>query len=168
MKRLFGFLSLMILILNPLYSQDYQKEIDEQVWKPFIASFHHLDTYGFMSIHSKEVIRSPRASKVIMTWDEYFKSMSEWNDRCKKNSINVSIELRFTERIASADKAIDVGIYKTTTDEAKQPPRVSYGRFHVVLRKEKSVWKILVDTDSSEGGAIGEKDFLNAKEMGVQ
>ncbi len=38
-----------------------------------------------------------------------------------------------------------------------------FGRFHVVLRKENSIWKILVDTDSSENGTISEKDFLAAK-----
>jgi hypothetical protein len=35
----------------------------------------------------------------------------------------------------------------------------------VALRKEKGVWKILVDTDSSENNTVGEKDFLAAKPM---
>jgi hypothetical protein len=40
-----------------------------------------------------------------------------------------------------------------------------YGRFHAVLRKEEGVWKILVDTDSSENNSISEKDYLAARPM---
>jgi ketosteroid isomerase-like protein len=40
-----------------------------------------------------------------------------------------------------------------------------YGRFHVVLRKENGVWKILVDKDSSEGRSIDETDYVAAKAM---
>jgi hypothetical protein len=35
----------------------------------------------------------------------------------------------------------------------------------VVLRKEENTWKILVDTDSNEGGTIGEAQFLAAAPM---
>jgi hypothetical protein len=34
-----------------------------------------------------------------------------------------------------------------------------------VLKKEKRLWKILVDTDSSENGTIGEKEFSAASPM---
>lgn len=38
-------------------SNKYSKEINEQVWKPFIRSFSSGDDDGFRSVHSKDVIR---------------------------------------------------------------------------------------------------------------
>lgn len=144
-------------------SQDYQREIDDQVWKPFIKAFNDLDADRFLAVHSKDLVRSPRDSKKVLTWDEYLQQQHKGDDWSKANNATRTLELRFTERIASATQAIEVGIYKTTNTDNKGERRSFYGRFHVVLRKENGVWKILVDTDSSEGNTIGEKDFLNAK-----
>lgn len=144
-------------------AQDHQKDINEQVWKPFIAGFTNGDTEQFMNVHSKDLVRSPRDSKSIQTWDEYYKNTQAGNERRKTSGRKSEIELRFTERIATAQQAIDVGIYKTTSIASDGQRRSFYGRFHVVLKKEAGLWKILVDMDSSEGGTIGEKDFLAAK-----
>jgi ketosteroid isomerase-like protein len=147
------------------YAQDYQKEINEQVWRPFIEGFKSGDTDMFMNVHSKELVRSPRDAKKIETWDQYYEGTNRFNEGRKTSGRKSDIELRFTERIATGSQAIDVGIYKTTSIAGDGKQRSFYGRFHVVLRKESGVWKILVDTDSSEGGTIGEEDFLAAKPM---
>jgi ketosteroid isomerase-like protein len=146
-------------------AQDHQKSINEQVWKPFIEGFRNGDTDQFMNVHSKELVRSPRDSKSIQTWEEYYEGTKRGNERRKTSGRKSDIELRFNERISTDTQAIDVGIYKTTSIAPDGQQRSFYGRFHVVLRKEAGVWKILVDTDSSEGGTIGEKDFLAAKPM---
>lgn len=145
--------------------QDSQQEINEQVWKPFIMGFTTGDTDMFMNVHSKELVRSPRDSKTIQTWDEYYAGTKRGNEQRKASGRKSEIELHFTERIATAQQAIDVGVYKTTSIAPDGQRRSFYGRFHVVLKKESSVWKILVDTDSSEGGTISEKEFLAAKPM---
>lgn len=147
------------------YTQQLQKEINDQVWRPFIISFNSFDTEGFMAVHSKDVIRSPRDAKVLQTWDEYFKHQHAGDQKQKLNGGSRSIELRFTERIANPKQAIDVGIYKTTSGNKEGKSVSFYGRFHVVLRKEGATWKILVDTDSSEGNTIDEEDFLAANAM---
>ena len=147
------------------YGQDLQKEINDQVWKPFISSFNSFDTQEFMAVHSRDVVRSPRDAKILQSWDEYFKQQQAGDKRHKESGGSRSIELRFTERIANAKQAIDVGIYKTTSTGKDGKSASFYGRFHVVLRKEGSVWKILVDTDSSEGNTIREKDFLAARPL---
>lgn len=146
-----------------LPAQDPQKEINEQVWKPFIENFNNRNAAGFLAVHSKDVVRSPRDSQTIFGWDAYLKQQSEGDKRGIEMKRQHTLELRFTERIAENDLAIDVGIYKTTSIDSKGQSRSFFGRFHVVLRKENNVWKILVDSDSSEGGTIGEKDFLAAK-----
>jgi ketosteroid isomerase-like protein len=146
-------------------AQDHQKQINEQVWKPFIAGFRNSDTEMFMSVHSKELVRSSRDSKKIQTWNEYYEQTKRGNERNKTSGRKSDIDLHFTERIANDTQAIDVGIYKTTSISVDGQTNSFYGRFHVVLRKESGSWKILVDTDSSEGGTISEKDFLAASPM---
>jgi len=155
----------MTLLSTSICAQDYQKEINEQLWNPFIVSFNSFDTNGFIDVHSRDVVRSPRDSKVLLTWDEYFKQQQSGDKRYKENGTTRLIELRFTERIANAKQAIDVGIYKTTVKNTEGKASSFYGRFHVVLRREGSGWKILVDTDSSEGNTISEKDFLAASPL---
>jgi ketosteroid isomerase-like protein len=159
MRKIFFFLFVASSALN---AQDAQKQINEQVWKPFIKNFNENNTNGFMAVHSKDVTRSPRDSKSVWNWEEYGKEQAAGDQQDIKEKRKRTLELRFTERINSKDRAIDVGIYKTSyllQDGSKQ---IYFGRFHVVLRKEKSIWKIFVDTDSSEGDTIGEKEFLRA------
>ena len=38
-------------------SDSLQKQINEQVWKPFISSFNSSDNEGLKAVHSKDVIR---------------------------------------------------------------------------------------------------------------
>lgn len=147
------------------FSQNFQKEINDQVWKPFISAFNNLDANRFLAVHSKDVVRSPRDSKIILNWSEYLKQQQEGDRRSKENATTRTLELRFTERIANAAQGIDVGIYKTTVMDKEGKNHSFYGRFHVVLRKENGIWRILVDTDSSENQTIGEKDFMAALAM---
>jgi ketosteroid isomerase-like protein len=154
-----------IFISQLAIAQDVQREINDQVWKPFIKNFNERNTDGFMAVHSKDVVRSPRDSKVVWNWGEYYKNQKEGDERGKAASSNRQLELRFTERINSTSSAVDVGVYKTSVTRPDGTSRSSYGRFHVVLRKENGIWKILVDTDSSEGGTITEKEFLAASPM---
>ena len=155
---------LLLLAAGPrVFAQNVSVEINEQVWKPFIEYFNNRNNAGFMAVHSKEVVRSPRDSKTIFGWDEYYRQLQQ--GQSKTPTGQRFIELRFTERIAKDNLAFDVGIYKTTYRPNNGAVNSYYGRFHVVHRKENGVWKILVDTDSSEGGTIGEKDFLAAKAM---
>ena len=155
-----------LLIFNQsVPAQSIQQEINDQVWKPFISSFNERNTEAFMSIHSKDVVRSPRDSKIVWNWDEYYKNQKIGDDRGKSSGSKRELELRFTERIANADQAVEVGIYKTTSIGTDGTSKSFYGRFHVVLTKENGTWKILVDTDSSEHKTISEKDFLAASPM---
>jgi hypothetical protein len=130
-------------------SGNAQREIDEQVWKPFIESFNQNNTDKFMSVHSKDVMRVTQDDKKIINWNEYNSSMRSGDERDKQNNRKRSIELRFINRIASADRAFDVGYYKTTYHLAGGD-RSYYGKFHVALRKENGTWKILLDTDTAK------------------
>lgn len=146
-------------------AQNEQKEINSQVWEPFIQTFNTYDTEGFMALHSKDLVRSPREANSVVNWDTYFAKEKKNNERDKVSNTKREIDLRFLERVASTDQAIDIGIYQTTYTFGNGKKESYYGKFFVVLRKEKGIWKILVDTDSTEGGSIDEKSFLAAKSM---
>lgn len=147
------------------HAQNYQRDINEQVWKPFIKSFDNLDADAFLSLHSKDLVRSGRESNQVLNWNDYLNQQRAGDKRYKDEGTRRTIQLRFTERLANASQAIDVGIYQTSNIGKDGVSRSFYGRFHVVLRLENGTWKILVDTDSSEGGTMSEKDFLAAKPM---
>lgn len=154
--------AIFIFLASTGFAQDFQKEINSQVWIPFMHTFGARDTEGFMALHSKDVIRSPRDGNSILNFDQYKKQIEQGN---KNTNSTPSLELHFIERLATKDQAFEIGVYKTTYINAQGDQRSFYGKFHVALRKESGVWKILVDTDSSEGGTIGEKNFLEAKPL---
>jgi ketosteroid isomerase-like protein len=150
MKKIsFVFLLLLATSANA-QKADYIAEINQQVWKPFIEAFNNDDDERFSSVHSKEVTRVEQDGNRIYGFEQYFKKVpdsikAKWGKR-KKN-----IELRFLQRIASAEKAFEVGYYKTSsTDLATGKTRTGYGKFHVLLRKENGTWKILMDADAYE------------------
>lgn len=152
-----------ILVTQLGYGQESTKEIDEQVWRIFIKAFSEHDAKTFLSVHSRDVIRAGRDQKMLLNWDEYLKQQSAGDKYELDNGIKRTIELRFSERLSNSTQAIDVGVYKTTVSRKDGSSDSFYGRFHVALRKENGTWKILVDTDSSEGDTIDEKAFLAAK-----
>ena len=102
---------------------------------------------------------------MVLNWNEYFEQQKRGDVQGKKSGSKRQLGLRFTERIANDNQAIEVGIYKGTITDKTGNVRTFYGRFHVALRKENGVWKILVDTDASDGNTIDEEDYLQARPM---
>lgn len=155
----------LLFVSTTAFSQNLTTEINDQIWKPFIKGFTELDAELFMGLHSKDLTRSPRDANQAFGWDEYYRQTKRGNDLTRKNKTKIDIELRFIERIAQGDRAVETGIYKTTYTELSGKSMSIYGKFLVILRKENGKWKILVDTDSSENGSVSEKDFMAAKPM---
>lgn len=153
----------LLLLSNMALAQPAQKEINEQVWKPFIAAFNDLDPDAFMALHSHDLVRALRDDGRVMGYDEYAKVTASGNHNVKINKFQKKLELRFSERWVNHDLAYEVGIYKSQTIKPSGNNIISYGKFQVVLRQEKGVWKIIMDSDSSEGGTINDKDFLFAR-----
>lgn len=144
-----------------------QKQINEQVWKPFIKSFGNRDTEGFMAVHSKELTRVTQDDGKAISYETYYNNTKKWDDQFKNtptpNRHTRKIELRFIQRIAGEGRALEVGYYKTTTTVPGGSERSSYGKFHVLLRQENGVWKILMDADANE--KTDEAIFMSAKPL---
>jgi len=164
MKR-FLWANLFLFFCNLAFSQtdSLQKEINEQIWKPFIKAFNAGDNESFSAVHSKDVIRVIQDDNQLMGYAEYFKKIPD-SLKAKWGNWKKNIELRFIQRIASADKAFEVGYYKSsTTNIVTGEKRTGYGKFHVLLRKENGAWKILMDADAHE--KTDEAVFMTAKPM---
>lgn len=161
-------ITILIIIAAPAFAQleqKEQKEINAQVWRSFIQAFNEYNTTAFMAVHSKDLARVPRDSKTISTFEQYKKQMEDGDNRSKEQNIKRTIELRFIERIATSTQAFEIGIYKTTIIRSQTEPQSFYGKFIVMLRKENGIWKILLDSDSSEKNTISANDFIAAAPM---
>src|SRR5690348_13812946 len=156
-------LALLLFASLEVLGQDAVKEINEQVWKPFTQAIMNQDAEKFIAVHSKDLVRAERDGKKVLSYDQYKTRMDEswpnWKEANKKNNVQYTFELRFLERISNETQAFEVGYFKNETITAGEK-RTSYGQFHVALRKENGVWKILVDSDSNNGKTITEEMFL--------
>ncbi|HMG94194.1 MAG TPA: hypothetical protein VK589_29245 [Chryseolinea sp.] len=143
-------LMVMTLLSASVCAQDVQKEINDQVWKPFIESFNSFDTNRFMAVHSRDVVRSPRDAKVLLSWDEYFKQQQAGDKKQKENGSTRLIELRFTERIANPKQAIDVGIYKTTVKNKEGKTSSFYVSMWYYAKKDQRGKSLLTQIHQKE------------------
>jgi len=162
LTALFSFISILAVC------QADQTNINNQVWKPFTKAIMTQDVAGFIAVHSKDVVRAELNDNLVMDYATYLAGMEKswpgWKESNKKNNVQYTFELRFLQRISNGTQAYEVGYFKNETVIAGQK-RVSYGKFQVALRKENGTWKILVDSDTNEGGTITDDMFLKAKPL---
>lgn len=164
MKTLMLFFVAVLLMQAWGYAQgNIQKEIDEQVWKPFVAAFNSFNQEEFAAVHSKDIIRVIQDDKIIWGYNQYFPEPKK-DGQTQTPNHKRTLELRFIQRIADNDKAFEVGYYKTSYQMQDGSQRSGYGKFHVVLRKEEGKWKILVDADTNQGAS--KEEFEKASPIG--
>jgi len=149
----------------PVKAQTPEKEINQQVWKTFIKAYNAFDTELFMSVYSKDVVRVPRDQKQILNFADYKKSINREYHFNKSYNIKANLEIRFTERIHTANTAYESGLYKISLIENTGKKETIYSKFTVIMKKEGTAWKIVMDADSAEGNTLSEKDFQAAKPL---
>lgn len=81
----------------------------------------------------------------------------------RERGYTVSLQLRFLQRLADADRAFETGIYEYQRVDSVGKTAKFYGKFHVVLVKENDRWKIWLDADTAEGA--DEAAFLAARAL---
>ena len=161
MKKYFLLLtgiSISIATVAQTDSLKWVREIDEQVWKPFVEHFVSGNKAGFRSVHSKNITRVQIDGGIVQDYEKYFPADTASNPAWK--NMKRQFELRFDKRISNGIKAWESGYYKGTVIQGERTPRSYYGRFFVVLQKENNVWKILVDADT--GKDANEENFNKA------
>lgn len=164
MNRLYFSATLILTFLFsafPVFSQNNPLLEINKTWHKFEQSFESLDADLFASIHLKDLVRVA-GGNVVIDYDNYLENYRQRFKQNKENGISLKIELRFLERVYNEDTSSERGIYKMTRSTTEGDPVNFYGKFHVIMRKVGSEWKILMDYDSSEENTIGEDDFDNA------
>lgn len=157
--------AILVFVSVSAFGQDARDQINKQVWATFIEGYNTFNTEKFISVYSKEAIRVPVDEKRIFNYTEYKRNINRENQFNKNYKIKARIELRFNQRIHSADQAFETGIYKISLTDNNGKPATLYSKFQVYLVKEAGIWKIKYDTDSTEDGTVSEKDFLAAQAL---
>jgi len=151
---------------GPASAQDFQQEINEQVWKPFLKASNEFDGPRFMSVQSPEVVQASLGSGRVLDYTAYAHSILPNFERIQREGkVKRTTEMRFTARLANTQMAYERGYFKSTVVRANGETRISYSEFYMTLRKENGIWKILVDADSSLQGTITEEMFLAGTPM---
>lgn len=160
---LFAILLLHSQVLKAQVLEKSLKEINQDIWIPFKEAFAGNQAEKFLSLHSKDLTRA--SGKEIFNFSQYAENQKKSFQNFIQEGIKLEIDFRFLERIANETQASERGIYATTIKTKEGQSNVYYGKFHVILRKEKGIWKILVDYDSNENGTIQADDFKKAFKM---
>lgn len=162
-KTLIFFLLIASLTLNAQTNTDYLKEINRDIWLPFIEAYGTLNMEKYKSLQSEDFIRAEGNDKRLPTYKDYFNNVDSWFADMKKEGRKLAIAFRFTERFANGKVASERGIYELKSFDANgKETWKGYGKFHVFMRKIEGIWKIVVDYDSTEGNTIDEKAYLAA------
>jgi ketosteroid isomerase-like protein len=136
------------------------REINRDVWTPFAEAYAANDAEKYLALHTPDFIRSTGGEwAAVRSLDDYSVQVRRNFQSNKENGRQARIAFVFFERSSNALMASERGIYRYT-DVAKDGKGTHYyGKFHVFHRKINGKWKITVDYDSNEDGAIGEDDF---------
>lgn len=150
------------IFTNQVNSQKLQtlKDINK-VWNHFYQAFDSLDYKPMAEIHSKKLLRIS-GGKRILDYNAYIEGYEKQFKNAMENNLTNNISLRFFERISNDSIASERGIYKLTRNKNRPKEQIYYGQFHVIMKKENTAWKIVMDYDSNELNSIGEKDYLKA------
>jgi ketosteroid isomerase-like protein len=158
-----------LLCLGIATAQEYsaQREIDEHVWRPFMAASNSFDAEKFLAVQSKDMVRVAPDAKQVYGLERYAREIREGFERARgRKGLIRSSEMRFLSRSAAGDLAHETGYFRSRTVLPSGEVRTRYSKFEMILRKENGRWKILVDKDSAEGGTITEATFLAATPLG--
>jgi hypothetical protein len=136
-------------------SANIQTKIKDQVWKEFKFSYEGRDWQTFNALHTSDVLRVNKWS--MRVGNEYKESNEQSFQRT--NTPSRIFDIWIAEGQYSDTLAYQVGYYRITYDRPENS--ISYGRFHVVLKRIKGRWLIAQDWDTDEinGTAISEEDF---------
>lgn len=156
-----------MLVSGECISQNFQKEINDQVWRVQLEAMNSNQADKFMSVMSDDVIQVSYSRQTIRNKEQFFNQALSTYKRIIDRKLSRSMEFRFLNRIANDTNAFEDGFYKYELINEKLEKQVYYGYFQVVLRKEKGSWRVLVDYDSEKyNGAPATKElFENAKTL---
>ena len=137
-----------------------EEQINRDVWYNFMQAYQDLDAMLFNQIHTDDVLRIAVDGDKIFMGKEYkdrnLEVFNNWNTQRIKQKLNLVSLVVF-----KGNYAYEIGIYKLTRQKGFKL-NSHYGKFNVALEKVGGIWKIKMDSDTNQKGAIGEEDFISA------
>jgi hypothetical protein len=140
------------------------RQIEADVWLPFIAASNSFDVDGFLAVQSKDLVRISGYTNEIYGLARYESEIRPGFKRARDRGLTRRSEVRFLQRVTSESLAMDTGYFRQEATLPNGEVRISFTRFEFVLRKEGKRWKILVDQDFSD--PVTQSDFLKATPVG--
>lgn len=164
-KALNATLFIVVMASVPCFSQNLQREINDQVWRVQLEAMNANQADKFISVMSADVVQISYDRNTIRGKDEFYKQAQATYQRIAERKLTRTMEFRFLNRIATNTSAFEAGFFKYELTNEKLEKQTYYGYFQVVLRKEDEVWKVLVDYDAvNYGGApVTQEMFQGAK-----
>ena len=144
---------------------DFQKEIDETVWKPFQRAFETLDGEALNATYSNEVLRvTPQG---IDTQNAFKTANLKRFIQNKEDGVSISLDFWFDSRHTNGAASYEVGFYRIGFTDRTRKTNYSYGQFHIVIRKQNGEWKITQDWDTTtlNGKIIDATDFARKEPL---
>ena len=138
---------------------DFQKEIDETVWKPFQQAFEALDGKALNATYADEVLRvTPQG---IDTQNSFKAANLKRFEQNKVDGISIALDFWFDSRHTNGAASYEVGFYRIGFRDKAGQTNYSYGQFHIVIQKKQGEWKITQDWDTTviNGKTISAEDF---------
>jgi hypothetical protein len=132
MKKLIVFL-MIIGCMQATAQTDFQKEIDETVWTPFIKYFENHQTKEFINLHDSSMIRVGIDRNNIYGVKTYEMRQARGDSASLANKAKRTIAFKFYKRIANATDAFEIGLYKSTNITADGKTQDYYGKFYVMV-----------------------------------
>ncbi|MBL7842396.1 MAG: nuclear transport factor 2 family protein [Cyclobacteriaceae bacterium] len=166
-KALNAILFITVMPSGPCFSQNLQREINDQVWRVQLEAMNANQADKFISVMSADVVQISYDRNTIRGKDEFYRQAQATYQRIADRKLTRTMEFRFLSRIATKISAFEDGFYKYEMTNEKLEKQTYYGYFQVVLRKEDEVWKVLVDYDAANYGGtpVTQEMFQGAKPM---
>ncbi len=151
--------------LNGQSVTDIQKEIDNQVWKPFQEAFQNLDGEALNHTYADQVLRVTPGG--IDTNNSFKEGNLKRFAQNRADGLAIRLDFWFDSRYTDNTTSYEVGFYRIGATNAAGETAYNYGQFHIVLRKIEGNWKITQDWDTTSinDETIGDEDFAKKKPM---
>lgn len=147
-----------VLSQNNSDNKAIEQEVNEQLWKPFKEAFESRDWKKFNDLHTDDVLRVSKWSGIRLG-SEY----KEANIRSfqKKEAPKRIIDFWFEHRIYGDNIGYEVGYYRIKSELPDKSIKMSYARFHIVMKRIDGKWKIAQDWDINNinGVTVTSEDF---------
>lgn len=161
-------LTLFLMSPNHVHA-DATNLIDEQVWRPLIASWKTMDAQAQVALYDDEITRVSESMGFVGQGAPYLEQMEDRMDRMARAGMSSSLEFKFTSRLRSENTAWESGIYRVVMTHPERGEKVQYAEFNVLLKKMDGHWKISMDADrtSSEEAFLAVKNTMKNSKPGI-